>query len=450
MLLHEAKRYLDSFANYESKRPIGGLTTFNLKRVELLLEDLGSPHKKLKCIHVAGSNGKGSTCAFVASILQCSGYKVGLYTSPHLWNLTERIRILEPLSFSQSRAIISGQISEDELCLILEGIQPSIERVRRQHQFGELTLFEILTVLAFCYFYRQGVDFAILETGLGGRLDATNVTEAAICALTPISLEHTQLLGDTLAKIAMEKVAIIKSHHQHVVVAPQAFEVMRIIEAHCQNLNIQSLIVGKDIRYTCLAQGLEGQEFSIEGRQNKYSFLKTRLLGEHQLINGTVAVGIIELLLDEAPLVNQNTIADGIWKTVWPGRFEVVQKYPTIILDGAHNPAAIHELVKTVQEILPDKKIILVFGVSNDKDKKAMTIELSSLVQTVILTQANHPRAFDSHAQEFRDLFVGKNVICTQTVPEAIERALTMATADDVIVVTGSLFVVAEVRGYRP
>lgn len=445
MLLHEAQRYLNSFVNYEAKLPSATPEKFNLKRVDVLLEKLGNPHKKLHCIHVAGTNGKGSVCAMSASILQYLGFKVGLYTSPHLWDMKERIRVLDPSLLHKKERGLAGQIAEEDFCAILEDMRPSIENVRQQPDLGELTFFEIMTVAAFCYFYQQEVDYVVLETGLGGRLDATNVVQAQVCGLTPISLEHTQQLGDTLFKIAAEKAAVIKNSKQKVIIASQSAEAMNVISDHCAVLGIRPVVVGQDVRYQLVKQDEKGLTCSVKTPQNEYVAIRSPLSGAYQMINIATAIAMIEMLLGPR-VIDQEKLKEGIRHTQWPGRFEIIGHQPAIILDGAHNPAAVQELVSNIKEIFFGRKVILILGMSADKDRTAIARALEPLSECIILTKSQHARSLAP--EELKDLFKQKEILTTQTVPEAMELALQKAQKDDVIVVAGSLFVVGEARKY--
>ena len=293
----EVQEYLNSFINYEHHLQKFSFSSFHLNRIRTLLNLLGNPQKTLNSIHVAGSKGKGSTSALTASILKEAGYKVGLYTSPHLYSLKERIRILEkgPVNSIREGGIFSDLISDKKLKAILQKIKPRLEKIRSTKKLGGLTFFEVLTALALFYFFEERVDWVVLETGLGGRLDATNVVSSKVCALTPISLEHTQILGGTLAKIAAEKAAIIKDEDSRVVVAPQEKEVRQVIENRCKEFKIKPMWVGQDIQYQLKSQNLQEQIFDIIDcdKGERYCDLKLSLLGEHQLVNAMTALGIM-------------------------------------------------------------------------------------------------------------------------------------------------------------
>jgi len=413
----EAYRYLESFDNFEKELHHVRASQFTLKRIEHLLKLLDDPHLKIKTVHVAGSKGKGSTCAFLSSILRSAGYKVGLYTSPHLYDLRERIRVLN----GKPRRTLDGMISEKKLCATLEKIRPAIEKV--QTQSGALTYFEVLTALAFQYFYDQKVDMAVLETGLGGRLDATNVVRPLVCALTPIGLEHTRILGKTLSKIAYEKAAIIKVKGQRVVVAPQAKDAAGVISRRCKEFGARVFWLKKN----------------FQGRRD----LKISLPGAHQVMNARVAMMIAELLKEDGFVITSSHCRRGLRQTFWPGRFEIVQKKPLVILDCAHTQESSKALVETVQEIFPDKRFKLILGLSQDKDVKGVCAALNPITAEVVFTRAHHPRALKLSRQRLQKFFPGKSISVTDNMTQALKGIAT----SDAVVITGSIFIVAEARG---
>lgn len=471
MTPHEAQTYLNSFINYELNLKTITLASFKLKRMETLLELLGRPQDKIRFIHVAGTKGKGSTCAFTAHILKSAGYKVGLYTSPHLKDVKERIRVLEnslsgcgvvdfaPAKVASSTTpqpdsngeIFSDCIRDEEMGSLLEKMKPSLEKLRSTPQYGQLSYFEVLTALAFCYFEQRQVDFAILETGLGGRLDATNVVQPLVCGLTPISIEHTQQLGETLEAIAAEKAAIIKGdwcpqgHQSAVVVAPQPPEALAVIQRRCSQQGLSAYLVGRDMTFKRIHQDIDGQSFHVQGIHGKYD-LKTQLLGIYQIMNAATAVGLVESLAAYGVLVTDKAIQKGIAETLWPGRLEILRQRPYVILDGAHNPDSSQKVAQAVREIFPRKKITLILGLSDDKDKFRICRNFDEISNEVILTSADHPRASHFTDQEMESIFKTKKCVRTNNVREALKTALTKTGKEDVILVTGSMFVVSEAR----
>ena len=264
------ERYLNSFINFESNLHQASSHAFNLDRVRRLFKNLGDPQKNLKFIHVAGTKGKGSTCVFIAHILQAAGYRVGLYTSPHLYKINERIRVLAPGSQNISRDF-SGSITDGEFNALIKALKPKLEKARRDPLSGNLTYFEVLTGLALYYFAKKKTDIVVLEAGLGGRLDATNAVEAIVDVITPISFDHTHLLGNTLDKIAREKAAIIKNRGSRVVIGKQHDKAMRVILKQCRDFAIRPVLVGRDVTYINDKTDLHGQSFHICGRMGRRS-----------------------------------------------------------------------------------------------------------------------------------------------------------------------------------
>ncbi len=449
MPLSEVQEYLNSFLNYELQKTASAIDPqrFNSQRVEKLSQAIGSPHKKLKYIHVAGTNGKGSVCAFTASMLQKLGYTVGLYTSPHLYDYNERIRIFPQGNFTLTQHnAFAGSISNEELQILVEKFKPYIEEIQKQKELGELTFFEIYTVLALYYFAMRKTDFVVLETGLGGRLDATNIVDSSVCAITSIDLEHTQWLGKSIEEITREKAGIIKNKNQKVVIAPQGGKAQEVLQKRCQEFSIRPTVVGEDIRHKILRMDMNGQKFFVTTPRREYPSLMSPSLGRHQIINAATAIGIIESLPELNSVLDIERIQGGIENAFWPGRFEIVRKNPYIILDGAHNPAACKILVETLRGLLSRKRIIMVLGFSHDKDIVGMCKILNQAATEIILTKADHPRALALEGQNWAELFPHKGMHQTHNVKEAVEQAKQTASEEDVIVVAGSLFVAAEAR----
>lgn len=420
-----------------------------MDRMLRLLQKLGNPQRSLSCLHIAGTKGKGSSCAYVASILREAGFKVGLYTSPHLQDYKERIRLLNKENrFSQGQDVLfADQITETEVQNLLKQMQPVLEALRHDPLLGSPSYFEVLTALAFRYFKKERVDWAVLETGLGGRLDATNVVAGLICGITPISLEHTALLGDSLETIAAEKAAIIKEPTQWVVMAPQEPKVEGVIVKRCQDRGIKCLSVKRDYMYQRMTQIGEETVFRLEGPFGIYPQLKIRLRGRHQIENAVLAVAMTETLRELGFRIPPEAIELGLASTDWPGRLEMIRKAPTIILDCAHNPASCQMLTEAIREFFPGKRILLILGLSVDKDRLGMCTELSKISQEIILTLADHPRAYGfNDATERKVLFGDRFIIKTNHSRQALERALSLADPDDVILVTGSIFLVGELR----
>ncbi len=415
----EVKSYLDTFVNFESLLHRLGPEDFSLNRIKKFLDLAGNQPKNLKIIHVAGTKGKGSTCAFLASILQEAGYKVGLYTSPHLHRVNERIRILNTDNV-RSKDNFSGAISDEELASVLTTLRPFAAAI--QNEGNVLTFFEVLTVAALCYFAKVGVDVAILETGLGGRLDATNVLDSSVAVITPVSLDHTRILGSALSQIAAEKAGIIKNSHQKVVIAPQEKEAMDVVLARCREFGVEPILVCPD----------------------KYEDLKTSLKGKHQILNAATALEVAAVLKTMGLKIDDAAISEGLKHVRWSGRFELLRQNPDVIVDCAHNAASAKALVLTLMEEYPYRRVILVLGISEDKDAGAICSHLKDSAAHIILTKAHHPRAHLFKEAEGKDYFGGKPFEIIESLPRALEKASQIADPKDVILVTGSIFVVAE------
>jgi len=446
MNFKEAQDYLHSFVNYETKVEFPYKESFKLERIQDFLKSLGNPQNAIKSIHIAGTKGKGSTCAYVANILKEAGFITGLYTSPHLNSFRERIRILDSSVQDQNpEPYFSGMISEDDVCVYVEKLKTAADQFNEKSQWDKLSFFEVYTALAFLYFKDKNVDFVVLETGLGGRLDATNTTDPLVCAITPISFEHIQKLGNTLEAIAKEKAGIIKNKNQVVVSAIQPDEALKAIKKRCQEFDAKLYVVGKDIFFEELFSDINGQVFNYFDSFSEYTNLRTGLLGRHQLINAATAIGIVDALRLFNFIVPAEAIKKGLETTFWPGRFEVIDKDPFVILDGAQNSASAEALKNTIKKIFGEQKTTLILGISQDKDLKGVCKALEPIAKTVILTKADNPRA--SEPKNLLGFFSeNQDIKTTSGVKEALELSKAISLENDIILVTGSLFVVGEAR----
>ncbi|HDN79703.1 MAG TPA: bifunctional folylpolyglutamate synthase/dihydrofolate synthase [Chloroflexi bacterium] len=429
MKYKQALDYIYSFTDYEKLKGYHYTPQdFNLNRVEQLLTLLGNPHKAFPSVHIAGTKGKGSTAAMIESILRAAGYRTGLYISPHLHTFRERIRIGGEL------------ISEEDVVAGIESIRPMAEKT------PGLTTFEIITSLAFHLFAREQVDIAVVEVGLGGRLDATNVITPLAAVITSLSFDHTYLLGNTLASIAKEKAGIIKEGIP-VVSAPQKPEALAVIEEVCQEKGAPLVLVGRDWSWRVLTINLEGQEFEVlRDSIVIYRRLWIPLLGRHQFINATVAVACINELCNQGLGIPDKAVKEGLRQVRWPGRLEILQKRPFFVVDGAHNVDSANRLAEALRELFTWRRCILIFGASSDKDIPGMLRELLPLADEVLFASAHHPRATppEKLAEEAKGL--GYQSISVGSVREAVQKALVEAGPEDLICATGSLFLVAEAR----
>jgi len=427
----QAQDYIFGYTDYEKVPMPHALASYDLRRVTELLARLGNPHLRARSVHIGGTNGKGSTAAMIASVLTASGYVTGLYTSPHLNTIRER--------FTIDRALIT----EEEFAAIATRLKPEVEEVNRRATYGELTTFELLTALAFTHFSHKKVDFQVLEVGMGGKFDATNVIEPEVCVITSVSLDHTAVLGNSLTEIATEKAGIIKPNSV-VVLSPQADDVVQVIEDACLKQGARRVIVGRDITWRSLGFNGKQQSLGVNGKLGSYR-LSIPLLGHHQLENAATAVAALEVLRERGFSISENSIVDGLAQMGWPGRLQVLSCSPLLVVDGAHNPDAARKLRLSLTDYFDFKRAILVMGASLDKDVAGVVSELAPLFDSVIVTQSRHPRAMK--ATELKAVFEkhGVEVELAGNVSEAISLAVGMAGAQDLICVTGSLFVVAEV-----
>jgi dihydrofolate synthase/folylpolyglutamate synthase len=426
----KALQYLDLFINYETRKNFR-YHEVRLDRVRNILKLLNNPQNCAKAIHVAGTKGKGSTASFISSILRNAGYKVGLYTSPHLHDFRERIKVNDRL------------INKKDMVYLIRRLKMVIDEYI--NKTGDLpTFFEAYTALAFCYFRLKKVDFMVIEAGLGGRIDATNVIKPLVCVITPISHEHMSKLGRTLSKIAWEKAGIIKKGSS-VVVASQPKVAEKVIRKKVRSEKAKLFMVGKNINYELLNFNGKHQHFRIAGLYNTYENLKSSLLGRHQVINAACSIAAIESLRAYRINISSQAIRKGIRKTKWPGRLEVVSQQPTIVLDGAQNRASAKVLKKAIEDIFDYEKLILVLGMSRDKDIKGVSSKLGKISNRIILTQALHPRAASLKRLK-KYTSNQKPVHLRKDLKEAIKLAKKKAGKKDLVLITGSLFVVAEAR----
>jgi dihydrofolate synthase/folylpolyglutamate synthase len=434
MTYAEALKYLESFVDYEKIPSYKYRDAVKLSRMEALLDGLGNPQRNFKSIHIAGTKGKGTTCAFVYSILKESGRKVGLYTSPHLIDFKERIRI----SFPKERSI-----EEAEVATLVARIKSFLDRFTKASKFGSPSFFEVYTALALLFFSIKKVEIAVLEVGMGGRLDATNVVNPLVAGITPISFDHTDKLGMTLEAISKEKCGIIKNNCV-VVASEQNAAVMNCIRKAAVDKNARLYEVGKDIFYEPLTANPESQTFNVRGIFGDYTLLTTPLLGRHQVVNAACAIGIIEALRSKDILICSHDITSGIRSVDWPGRLQVAGRCPWIILDGAQNEASSRALKEAISKIFSYKDLILVFGVSCDKDIEGIGGNLFPFADKIFFTRSDTKRAAAPEALKKRFPDYGKKITLTFNVKEAVELARRQAKPDDLILVTGSLFVVGE------
>lgn len=425
MTYNEAMNYISSVGKFGSN--------YGLERTFRLLELLGSPHQKLKLIHIAGTNGKGSTTAMITKILRGYGYKVGMYTSPYLEEFEERIQI-------------NGEkINKVTLVNLLEQVKIAIDKVIEEG-YEHPTEFEIITALMFLHFYNEKVDYGVIEVGLGGRLDSTNVLNPKVSVITSISLDHMNILGDNLKDIAKEKAGIIKNGVP-VILYPQEKEAEEIILKTAKEKNSKVHFVkresGKliDINYQELYQKVQ-----IEGSKNIYT-INLPLLGEHQIINLGVALNTIEALFEiENISLDKNIVEKSLEDVKWIGRLEVLGRKPTILIDGAHNIDAIKALKRNVEKYFKYNKMYLLLGILADKQVKEMIEEITPMAEKVYALTPHSERAELSEDLKKEILKCNSNVVAMENYEEALVSALKEVNEGDLILISGSLYMIGDMR----
>lgn len=435
MNYNQAIKYLNSFRDFEKIPSYDYGKAYNLERFSKLCDIIGRPQADFKSILISGTKGKGSVCAILHSVLAEAGYKVGLYTSPHMLDLRERIKV-------NKRIINKREFSE-----LIEKIKESTKYAKAEDipLYKNLTYFEILTAVCFLYFSKKRVDFAVIEVGLGGRLDATNIVYPLVSVITPISYDHTHLLGKSLVKIAKEKAGIIKEN-SFVVSAPQKKEVADIIKVISRKRANKLFIVGKDIRYRCSRVDFYKTVFDYRGIYEDYKNMNLFLAGEHQAQNGAVSLAIIEILKRHFYFpIDRASIDRGFKKVDWPGRFDILRKTPCIIADGAHNRDSAEVLRRTLVDLIGRSKIgSLILGISIDKDIKGIGSILCPLAENVIFTKSSSPRAA---APRLLSKLLSKNCansFLAKTPKYALSTARRLTSKDGIILITGSLYLVGD------
>jgi dihydrofolate synthase/folylpolyglutamate synthase len=437
MTYAEAVFYLESLIDYE-RTPAGAAAArlWNLDRMRGMLEAVGNPHLRLRCLHLAGTKGKGSTAAMAASILTAAGHRTGLYTSPHLVSFQERIRV------------DGAPLPEEEVVSLVEEVRPVIEEARAS-EFGPPSFFEAYTLIGFLYFARASVDLAVIETGLGGRLDATNVIAPLACAITRLGYDHRLELGDTLTQIAREKAGIIKPGVP-VVSAPQLAEALEVLQEVCLERRAQLLVVGEEggPRVEAARYDARCLRLTLRGINRVYRDLECPLVGRHQAENAAVAVGLVELAERQGLAVGEEAVRQGLASVRWPGRFQIVRHRPTVVLDGAHDEAAAEALAETLRELFPDRRIFLVLSLGRDKDAAAIAARLCPLADRVIATASSSPRALAASELKEALFRYSRHTAAYTPASLAIQAALDQARPTDVVVITGSLYLIGEAMRY--
>jgi dihydrofolate synthase/folylpolyglutamate synthase len=438
----QALDFLYSFINLEQNTlDRYQASKIDTERPRQLLAYLGDPQQAYPAIHIAGTKGKGSVAALAASSLQAAGLTVGLYTSPHLREFRERIRVLTP----DDR---DGRITEDEFVACMARVRDGLAQVEG------ITWFEIVTALAFLYFSHRRVDVAVVEVGLGGRLDATNVLLPEVSVITSLSLDHTQLLGNTLTEIAYEKGGIIKPGVP-VVTAGQQPEALDKIEAICRERGAPLTVIGRDWHYTGAyeadAAGATQTLVIHDGPDPSFippgTAFDLALAGDHQLENATVALAALEQVRETFPTLTLDALRTGLASVHWDGRLQLLQQgegLPTVLVDCAHNADSTSKLAQALLSNYSYRKLILIFGAPADKAINQMMTILFPLADAIIVTTSHHPRSATPAWLADEAISLGFDVIQAQTIAEALQTALAMAEPGDLICTTGSIIVVGD------
>lgn len=420
MNYREAVSWLDDFSRFGVK--------LGLERITCLCNKFGKPQDSYQVIHVGGTNGKGSVCRFIGSILSSAGYKTGVYISPHLQRFTERI------------TIDGEEITEEDVVALVEKLKPVVEELVENGDSP--TYFEIVTTMAFLYFKEKKVDFAVVEVGMGGRFDATNIVKPVLSIITNVSLEHQNILGNNIDDIAFEKAGVIKENIP--IVTGADGDALKIIKEKAERKNSEVFVVD-DSWWKLLSNDIDGQEFLIKGLLRDYH-VKTRMLGFFQGKNIAVSLAGIEILQMKGVYIPDESIFQGIKEMVLPGRMEVLQKKPLVIGDGAHNIASVKLLAESLKNDFNYDKLILIIGILSDKNISEMLRTILPLADIVIVTRSSNKRACDPVVLkgEIEKLGFDKQVVVKNKIKDAVEYAKSIAKKDDLICVTGSLFTVGE------
>jgi dihydrofolate synthase/folylpolyglutamate synthase len=409
--------------------------TFSLDRMRRLLKALGNPHEKLLTVHVAGTKGKGSTCTMLSEMLRSCGHKTGLYVSPHVCDIRERI-------------VVNGEmISQAALTRLICQIEPLLEKMSDDKP----TFFEIFTAMAFTHFVNEGIDVSVIETGLGGRLDSTNVLRPAVCGLTNISMDHMYQLGNTLGEIATEKAGILKKNVPAISVQqePEARRALRRVAREAQT---NLLFTGEDIEFSYRVESSRQDgchtRICLTTPRSRFEHLPVPLLGEHQAVNCGLALALLDQLKEQGLKIDDAKAIEGLQGVYLPGRMEMIHKDPRIMVDGAHNAASVAALMRAIGQHIPYDSMVMVFGCAADKDIRGMMEQISTGADKVIFTKAaNNPRA--TSPKELAEIYeetCGRVAQICESLDKAMSIANSAVSREDLICVTGSFYLVGEAK----
>ena len=432
--MQKAMKFLQTLTDFERLRIVRyNSQNFDLDRMRQLLKKLGNPHEAFRSIHVAGTKGKGSTCAMTAAMLENCGYKVGLYTSPHLVVIRERVQINGKM------------IPPEDFVRLTKLIEPIVQKMKPVPTF-----FDVITAIAFKYFAEQKVDFAVVETGLGGRLDSTNVITPEVTAITSISKDHMAQLGNTLEKIAEEKAGIFKPGVPAITIL-QDPGVEAVFKRVAERVGCPLDIAGKTLEFSYRFESTRPlgphNRVCLTTPFSKYEHIPVPLMGEHQAINCGLALAIIDRLKSRGVALNDTKVIAGLTRTKIPGRMEIIHATPRIIVDGAHNAASIDAAMRAIGQHVPYDSLIVIFGCCGDKDVSGMLEKISNGADKVIFTRVNNIRTADPTelAARYTELY-GKMAQVAPTLKEAIAIANRAVTKEDLICITGSFYLVGEAK----
>ena len=425
-----ALAFLDGLITADRPRP--PYSEVKLARMRHLLGLVGDPHRRLKSVLVAGTKGKGSTAVMIAGMLRAQGLRAGLTVKPHLVEYRERIQI-------------NGQmISQADLAALVEIVRPAVEQLSGL-PWGPPTYVEATVALALLHFVRREVDLAVVEVGIGGRLDATNVLDPLVSVITPISYDHMEILGETLTEIASEKAGIIRPGGR-AVSAPQPEEAAATIEGACRAQQARLVQVGRDVEVRATASTLSGVQATVRGLRATYP-IAVPLLGRHQAINAGTAIAAVEALAECGGItVEPDAVRRGLAAVRLPARIELIDSRPHTIIDVGHNPASIAALRDTLRELLGGRRLVLVFGMLATKDYRSVTALIAPMADVVVTTTPHNPHALSAEALAEEVRRYAPTVIAVPDRRSAVERAQTLAAPEDVLVITGSFYLVGEAR----
>ena len=432
----QALNYLFEKTDYEKERYLRyNVTTFNLDRMEKLLSLLDNPHKKIVTAHIAGTKGKGSTATMLARMLEENGYKVGLYTSPHLVSLNERI------------TVDSEAITDHQICALLNRLHAPIEKLAKK---DPPTFFEIMTAMAFMHFADESVDIAVIETGLGGRLDSTNVIKPRVIGITSLSIDHHLQLGSTIDSIAKEKAGVFKKGVP-VVTVEQEPKAMQVLKSHAAQVKAPLSVTGKDIDFSYRFE--TSREYGPHTRiclttpRSRFEHLRVPLHGQHQAINCGLALAMLDKLREHGFEIDNERAEAGLEKVCLPGRMEIVCDDPRIMIDGAHNAASMRALIHAIGQNIPYDSMVIVFGCNKDKDVRGMLRELQYGADKVIFTRSNSPKAVSpAELMEIYTEMCGKMCQTATSLGEALVLANSAVDKEDLICITGSFYLIGQAK----